>query len=427
MPFDSRTAKLLQAGEHLTIDEHPGLRLTVTKSRRAWSYRYKSLRDSRMRQVKLGEWPAMSYHAAVAQWEAVRAHRDSGGDPALERKEHQTIFRRRASRSDNPTVRDICEIYLAGHVKTRAVKGRREVARTFNTMLDGIGDMDAAAVTRRVAFDHIKQFDHIPVQASNLRRELGAAWDYCLDSGALGEETPNWWRQILRGKLRSNGHARLGVKSGVTKRVLSPAECGTLIRWLPNYSRNVSDMLTLYLWTGTRGAELEKMEGREVVEEPSGLWWTIPKSKTKNSRRADADDHRVPLVGRAAVIVRQRKETHGDGFLFPSNSKEGYFTQKSAAVAVYQSMPYSRTRPEQVRPRVTVENWAPHDLRRTARTYLSALGCPRDVGEVILGHLLEGDEGTYNRYTFDKERREWLTQLSDHFEELAVRGIGVAS
>ncbi len=80
----------------------------------------------------------------------------------------------------------------------------------------------------------------------------------------------------------------------MSKRVLSPEEAGTVIRWLPNFSQNVNDMLTIYLWTAVRGAEIEKMEGREVAEEVTGLWWTIPKQKTKNAHRDDAGDHRVP-------------------------------------------------------------------------------------------------------------------------------------
>jgi len=419
MIFDARAARLLQAGQHLTINEHPGLRLTVSKTRRSWVYRYRSLVDGKIRQVKLGQWPAMSYHAAVAQWEILRQRRDDGFDTAMERRGDKR--RPAVGETGYPTVRDVCHIYLTGHVKNRVKKGRDEVARTFKTMLDGIADLPATAITRKVAFNHIKQFDHAPVQAGVLRRELGAAWDYCLDSGDLPEDAPNWWRLILRGKLKSKGRAKLGEKRGVTKRVLSPDETGTLIRWLPNFSQNVDDMLTLYLWTAVRGAEIEKMEGREIAEEDTGLWWTIPKAKTKNAHRPDADDHRVPLVGRAAEVVRRRKEAHGDGYLFPSRSKEGYFPQKSAGVAVYHHMPYCRTSPNCPRVRLPVENWAPHDLRRTSRTLLASLGCPRDVGEVILGHMLEGDEGTYNRYTFDKERREWLLRLSEYLEKLATR------
>jgi len=416
MVFDAREARLLEAGQHLIISEHPGLRLKGFATRRTWIYRYKSPLDGRMRQVKLGHWPAMSYHAAVAQWEILRQQRDEGGDIVLQRR-GETV----TPTASGLTVREVCNLYLSGHIKHRAKKGQDEVARTFKTMLDGIAHLPATAISRKIAFDHIKQFDHAPVQAGNLRRELGAAWDYCLDAGDLPEDTPNWWRLILRGKLKSKGRAKLGEKRGATKRVLSANEAGALIRWLPNFSKTVNDMLTLYLWTATRGAEIEKMEGREITVEEGELWWTIPKAKTKNAHRADADDHRVPLVGRAAQIVCRRKEAYGDGWLFPARKKAGYFSQKSAGVAVYYHMPYCRTSTHCQRLRLPVENWAPHDLRRTARTFLAALGCPRDVGEVILGHMLAGDEGTYNRYAFDKERRKWLLLLSDYLETLAKR------
>ncbi|WP_234265068.1 tyrosine-type recombinase/integrase [Hydrogenophaga sp. NFH-34] len=421
MEFDARQAKILAQGSNLTFDSHPGLRLTARQRKKTWSYRYRSPVDDALRQIKIGEWPSMSYHAAVAKWEKLRQDREDGLDPALEKKKRSKSKTSTQASGTEKTVRQVCDIYLAGHVKNRAKKGRDEVARTFDTMLGDIADMRAIDVTRKIAFAHIKQYDHIPVQASNLRRELGAAWDYCLDSGDLPDNTPNWWRQILRGKLKSKGPKKLGVHKGTGKRVLSPDEVGELVRWLPNFSRAVNDFLTIYLWTAVRGAEIEKIEGREISEEKTGVWWTIPKIKTKNKNRDDADDQRVPLIGRAREIVLRRKEAYGDGYLFPSSGELGYFTQKSAGVAVYHHMPYSRTTPNRERVRLTVENWAPHDLRRTARTFLASLGCPRDIGEVILGHILEGVEGTYNRYTFDKERRHWLTKLDSYLESLVSR------
>ena len=73
MRFDARAASRLNAGEHLTFDGFPGLRLQVTHSRKSWTYRYKSPLDQRMRQIKLGEWPAMGFPATIAEWEKQRA------------------------------------------------------------------------------------------------------------------------------------------------------------------------------------------------------------------------------------------------------------------------------------------------------------------------------------------------------------------
>jgi integrase len=382
-----------------------------------------------MRQKKIGRWPETSFPAAAGAWDALRRQRQEGVDLSKVQKEARAAAAAALEAQDSPkavaqfSVADACSEYFAGHVtRNRAKKGQNEIKRTFATMLGGLAGAPAASVTRAQAFELIDSYAHIPVQAQILRRELGAAWEYCHDAGKLPESVPNWWRVILRGKLKSKGKAVNGVKSGVVKRVLSPAEAGELIRWLPNFSRDIHDILTLYLWTAARGAEITVMEAGEITEEVDGLWWTVPKAKTKNVKREDATDFRVPLVGRAEEIVRRRLEAYPEGYLFPSYGASGHWEQKSVQTRVYYQQPYSETAPERKRLRLTVTHWAPHDLRRTARTFLASLKCPRDVAEVILGHMLEGVEGDYNRYSYDKERRIWLRRLSEYLEKLATRG-----
>lgn len=416
MRFDARTAKQLSPGAHLKIDGCPGLRLEATASRRSWIYRYKSPVDGRMRQIKIGEWPALSIAAAAVEWERLKQARNAGNDSALAKRQANDSVGVMVQQGDSPTVRDICSAYLTGHVeRNRQSKGAAEVARMFRTMLGDIADLPAVEVTRERAFSKIDSYRHVPVQASRLRLELGAAWDYALDAGRLPESASNWWRQIMRGRLRSNGRRIQGQPMGTAKRFLTDAEVGALITWLPNFSRNVEDALTLYLWTGTRGAEICAMEGTEITEERDGLWWTIPKVKTKSARHEKATDLRVPLVGRADAIVRRRLERYGKGWLFPAE-RGGHMQQKVFGQAVHCHMPYSVTRPEQERPRLPVTHWAPHDLRRTARTILAALGCPYEIGEAILGHMLPGVGGIYNRHSYDAERRHWLTKLDEKLE-----------
>ncbi len=319
-----------------------------------------------------------------------------------------------------PTVREVCSAYLVGHVeRNRQSKGAAETKRMFDTMLGKFGQRVAADVTRAQAFALLESFSHIPVQARRLRQELGAAWDYALDASTLPESTSNWWRQIMRGRLRSTGKTVAGESTGTKKRVLSSGETGRLINWLPNFSRAVEDVLTLYLWTGTRGGEIVSMTGDELSEEADGLWWTIPKAKTKNARHANAMDLRVPLVGRAEEVVRRRWARYGGGYLIPS-TKGGQMEQKVIQTAVWTHQPYSTTRPEAERPRLSVTHWAPHDLRRTTRTMLAALGCPFEVGEAIIGHMLPGVAGVYNLHKYDEQRRHWLTLLSKKLEELAI-------
>ncbi len=427
MRFDARAAKQMQPGTHMTIDGCPGLRLEASASRRSWTYRYKSPVDGRMRQTKIGEWPALSLAAAMGEWEKLRSGRDAGSDPALAKRQQARPVVGVMVQDQAPTVREVCRAYLIGHVeRNRKSKGAKETRRTFDTMLGDFGDRVAEAVTRAQAFALLESHAHIPVQARRLRQELGAAWDYALDANTLPEATPNWWRQIMRGRLRSTGKRIEGESTGTKKRVLSNIETGRLINWLPNFSRAVKDAVTMYLWTATRGAEICAMTGSEILVEEDGAWWVIPKAKTKNARHADATDLRVPLVGRADEIVRRRKARYGDGYLFPSTTGR-HMEQNVVQTGVWTHQPYSTTRPEQDRPRLTVTHWAPHDLRRTARTMLAALGCPFEVGEAITGHMLPGVAGVYNLHKYDSERRHWLTLLDARLEELAIQDRAAAA
>jgi integrase len=418
--FDPRTVKLVPPGEHILVDGAPGLRLVVSESRRSWVYRYRT-QGGKLKQVKIGEWPAMSVASAVSAWEKLRTARDGGADPAQEKRAARTVASEGAATPEgSPTVADVLRDYVTGHVNVRRKeKGAAEVRRMFKTMIpEKFAILDAATITRRQAFDLIKSHESIPVQAAKLKTELGAAWSFGLDAGRLPDATPNHWRDILRGKLQSAGKTIAGKKV-ITKRVLSNTELATLMPWLPNFSRLVDDVLTVYLWTGLRGAEICAIEGKEVSEEPDGLWLTIPKAKTKNARRANATDMRTPLVGRAETIIRRRMGVYGKGALFPSGAG-GSVSQKVIQTDVWFHQPYSTTRSNWERPRLPVSHWSPHDLRRTVRTMLAALGVRAEVAEAVLGHTPPGIIGIYDRHQYGEEKREALTLLDAELEGLAA-------
>lgn len=429
MLFDAREAKLLAPGAHIIMDDYPGLRIKATASSRAWIYRYKSPVDGKMRQIKIGDWPAVSAPAAIVKWEEMKRLRDAGGDPAVAKRsgraeDKAVVQKQRAEEKEARfTVARLCEDYQAGHVeRNRQSKGAKEIGRMFHKMLGDFGEMPAASVTRKDAFAFLEQFLDIPVQGASIRRELGAAWDYALDAGRLPDTSPNWWRLVMKGRFRSKGKLINGKHIGTGKRTLTEAELAVLIPWLPNFSRMLEDVVVLYLWTAQRGGEIVSMRGDEITEEADGVWWTIPKAKTKNARHENAADQRVPLIGRALLVVRRRIEQHGGGYLFPNQRKTGHIDQKTVQSSIYMHQPYAETRPENYRPRLTVSNWAPHDLRRTSRTLLASLGCPDEIGEAIIGHMKPGIIGVYNRHTYDQERRVWLQKLSDLLGAIAVTG-----
>lgn len=424
--FDARAAKLLQPGEHLTISSAPGLRLVATHTTRSWVYRYKSPVDGRMRQVKIGGWPVMSWQAAVGEWEKLRQARETGADPAAQKRRARVevvqaqASQQEADRLQRYTVAALCSDYVTHLQKRRKEKGWREVERMFGHMLGpDFAGRPATGIGRRDAYALLQEHMDSPVVARTLRQALAGAWDLGIDAGRLPDETPNWWRQIMRGQLRSKGRQRDGKNVGTGKRALSEAEVALLLPWLGNFSRNIEDVLTMYLWTGCRGTEICAMEAHEVTEEADGWWWTVPRSKIKMERLDDTIDHRVPLVGRALAIVRKRLSAHPVGWLFPSRSNSGHFEQKAVGEMVYCKQPYSKVAPERHPARLPVSHWSPHDLRRTVRTMLAAMGCPDAVAEAILAHKPPGVMGVYNLHTYDAEKRHWLVALDARLEQLA--------
>lgn len=424
MQFDVRAAKALRAGDHLIIPGAPGLRLEASASGRSFIYRYKSPVDQRMRQIKIGTWPELSASQAGVEWERLKRERDAGRDPAAEKR----AARKATPAATEPTpaapgtVGTLVDSYADWAAARRAKKGAAELRRTLAAGLDdAFRALAPEAVSRSAAYDLVMKHSATPVQALALRRELGAAWEWGHDSGRLADTVPNWWRLILRGKLRSKGKMIRGEHVGVVKRVLSPEEVGKVLRHLQHVSRLPAELLTLYLWTGCRGAEIVQMEGREVSEDEDGvLWWFLPKAKVKMRNHDLATDVWVPLLGRAREIVLARKDVNGAGFLFPTRGAGQHVEQKVVGVAVWSHHPECASRPEWVRARWPIPHWSAHDLRRTVRTQLSRLGCSSDIAEAVLGHI-DPDEDVYDRYDYRPERLLWLTKLTQSWEAAADR------
>lgn len=417
MLFDPRAAKLLKPGEHLVVGGCPGLRLEATATRKTWTYRYKAP-DGRMKQLRIGHWPALSAQAALTDWQAMRDKRDAGIDIKAARKAPAT--------SDAPyKVHELVHDYINGHlIDVRNNEGATAARRRLERLLEDeplFAGLDAATVTRSVAFQILEDRKATPTATAKLRSLLGGAWDYAQDAGRLDGDAPNWWRQLLKGRLKSKGKRMGGVHVGRRRRMLQSDEVATLLAWLPNMHELGRDTTVMYLWTCARGCEILAMRPEHITKESDGWWWTVPKAQTKNADVEFSVDLRVPLIGRALKIVQRRLKAVGEsGWLFEDVRKEQY-TQHDFSTYIYNLQPYApkvKNRQSTGGLVLPVTNWTPHNLRRTGRTLLSSLGCLNEIGEAILGHLPTEITATYNSHTYDKERRVWLGKLDRHLEKL---------
>ena len=378
--------------------------------------------------MALGPWPGLSLHDAMAAWMDARGKKAAGVDPAAQRRAARQAAKATPAPPKSYTVALLVGDYIKGQLEVnRAKDGAAAARRALERMLAAEPELaatDANKVTRAQCFDVLDARKATPMATAKLRSMLGSAWEFALDAGRLDGNTPNWWRQLMQGKLKSKGKVMGGKHVGQSRRALRNEEIAALLGWLGNMHQIGRDAVVMYLWTCTRGSEIFAMRPGHVAKEGAVLWWTVPKELTKNARFAEAVDLRVPLFGQARQVVERRLASVGrSGFLF-ENGKGEQYTQHAFSTYIYDLQPYSpkaKRRGSQATD-MPVTNWTPHNLRRTGRTLLAALGCPREIAEAVVGHMPPAIEATYNVHTYDAERVEWLQRLDAHLASLASAG-----
>lgn len=417
MFFDVRAAKQLKLGEHLVVKGCEGLRLVASASKMMWTYRCKQPGMGRMKQTRIGPYPKLRPSEAAESVEALRLKRADGIDP----KEYQQQRRKPAviapADAEVFTVRKLLQDYFTNHIERELqAAGALAARRALERLLDEeptFAGTPAVEVTRSTCFDLLEARKATPTATQKLRSTLSAAWSRALDAGRLDHDTPNWWPTILKGELKSKGKIVGGEHHSSSAGYCGTEEVGQLLAWLPNMHELGRDTLQMYLWTCTRSSEILAMRPEHISEEKDGWWWTVPKEATKNGRFEQAVDLRVPLVGRALKIVQRRLKAVGKSGLLFEDARGEQDTQHDFSAYIYSLQPYSEkvARRESAGLILPVTHWMPHNLRRTGRTMLDALGCPWEIGEAMLGHLPPVIEGTYNTHSYDKEWRLWLTWL----------------
>jgi integrase len=411
--FNANAAKQMKPGEHLTFSEQPGLRLVASATKRSWVYRYAAPGTTgQMKQVKLGEWPALGFALAVAKWDAARTERGKGADPALQRrtaKQATAAARKATDRRTLQTCAKTVEQYLQEMVEpNRKPKGAAEARRMLERAIAPVADTLADDLTRVQTHELVLAIAATARRvASMTRQELRACWEHAISVGRLAGSNPFAGKSV-GGKLTMQKR----------KRVLSLAEAGQLLRWMAEprtYSRAVRDALELTLRTGLRSGEVCAIHTSELKERDGVLWLDIPGSRMK-----EGEAHSVPLIGRAAQIVKDRLPDAA-GFIFPSRDAGKPIAQKVLGVEVFACSGRSKAKAYASRRVCPVGDWAPHDLRRTARTLLAEAGCPFEVGEAILAHALPGVAGTYNLAEYAVAKIEWLTTLNQQLDRATSR------
>lgn len=197
-----------------------------------------------------------------------------------------------------------------------------------------------------------------------------------------------------------------GGKETPRTRALSAAELAAFVQHHQEACRapRLAHALMVLLLTGQRRGELAAAKWRDV--DLKAALWTIPAENSKTGK-----GHNVPLSPQAVAELRNLKRlARRSAYVFPR--EDG----KSAADPVLITRGVARCLKRFGK--FKIAPFTAHDLRRTCRTGLAALGVSAEVGERILNHHVEGMEGIYNRHDFLDRKRAALESWGAHIDQL---------
>jgi integrase len=280
-------------------------------------------------------------------------------------------------------------------LKPRTLNGYTTAARIY--ILKHLGDWPATAITQDAVADLFTQIaTTAPQMVRNVKKVLSGAFEHAKATNLRGMRSyPNPTRGM-----------KIAIPKGKRERWLKDEEMEILLPGLERLSDSKArDVYMLILASGCRPGEAAGVKAEEIsTVNGEGVW----KIRYKVER-----DHLVPLIGPIAEILQRRcKEVGGKGPLFWPDVDR---TQEYP--------PELRKATAELKKLTGIEDFRPHDCRRTMRSHIESLGVRREIGESLLNHAKGEVEGTYALYDYWKERKEALALWHAKLAELSARAL----
>lgn len=282
----------------------------------------------------------------------------------------------------------LVEQYVELHLKRNNRTWKNQVSSLCQPALVHFCKRSAASIERReiIAVLDAMVADGKPHAGVNVLKNLKAMYNWAID----------------RDLVKSNPCERVRQPVPTTERdrVLSDQELARVWRAASELPQPWSSMIRMLILTGQRRTEVSNMAWDEV----DGDTWVIPRERVKKDR-----PHTVPLTAGAMGLLTPLRAYGCRGFVFSGDG------------GVHAASNFNKVK-KRLDELSGVSGWVLHDIRRTVRSGLAALGVPQDVARSVVNHADGKIDRVYNRHSYAREKREALERWSDF-----VCGIRTAS
>jgi integrase len=386
-------ATAARKADHFEWDsEMPGFGLRVRSGRASWVLQYQV--HGRSHRIKLGEHPIMSADQArsSAKVEAgnVEASGRHGEDHPIQAKQRIADERRQAEAPGNAPFASKVQDYIAARTENGNGLRERSVIETTRYLTQYFKPLEKLPLNKISRFDVATILNGIkaPAARNRARSTLSAFFAWAIGEGLCDVNPVVGTNKAEENKERD--------------RVLTEAEIAAV--WLNAGDANgYGTILKLLLLTGCRRDEIGGLRWSEIDLNERKI--TLSGSRTKNGQ-----EHVVPLSDLAMSILAGIPKREGREHVFGRTMGAG-FSGWSSAKAEFDEI-------------VKLDPWTVHDLRRTVRTEIDKLGTLPHVCEAVLNHLPEKLIRTYNRNTYEGEKRAALDKWAHHLKTIVAQASG---
>ena len=283
--------------------------------------------------------------------------------------------------------RAVAEDWLKRHVAAKGLRSRPEIERVLNKNVYPFWAERSFVDLRRS--DVAKLLDHVQDNGGP------SAADHVL---AIVRGISSWYSTrhddyvspFVRGMRRTDPGSR------TRDRILTDDELCAVWK-AAEASGTYGALVQLLLLTAQRRDKVVTMKWSDLSQD--GVW-TIATERGEKGNPGS-----LTLPKRALEIIARQPRLMNNPYVFAATRGAGPlngFNKRKAAFDIA----------------CGVTGWTLHDLRRTARSLMSRAGVRPDISERVLGHVIAGVEGVYDRHRYDEEKADALVRLADLIESI---------